>query len=72
MEEIYRSFFEQVIGGLVHEIYFPEEIKKAGKNILEHIGDLKPFKEAMSEEENLPSLKLNSTVCTILHNRSFS
>lgn len=43
----------QVNCGLVYEIYFPEEIKSAGKEILKHLGDLKPITDEMSEEKKL-------------------
>ncbi len=57
-KKLIEVFFVQVIDGLVFEIYFPEEIKKAGKEILEHIGDLKPLKEEMSEEEKLAIIEV--------------
>ncbi len=47
------TYFESVVDGLVYEIVFPEEIKSAGKEILKHLGNLKPINEEMSEEEKL-------------------
>ncbi len=46
-------YFEQLIDGLVYELYFPEEIKAAGKEILQHLGELTPLAEKMNEEEKL-------------------
>lgn len=46
-------FFENLIFTVVYELYFPEEIKSAGKEILKHLGDLKPLTDGMSEEEKL-------------------
>jgi predicted RNA methylase len=46
-------FFDQLVNSLVFELYFPEEIKSAGKEILKHLGDLKPITDDMSEEEKL-------------------
>lgn len=46
-------FFESVLNSLVYEIHFPEEIKSAGKEILKHLGDLKPITDDMSEEKKL-------------------
>lgn len=46
-------YFEQLIDGLVYELYFPEEIKAAGKEILTHLGELTPLTDEMSEEEKL-------------------
>lgn len=36
------TFFEQLINGLglVYELYFPEELKSAGKDLQTHIGSL--------------------------------
>lgn len=47
------SFFESLLDALVFELYFPEEIQSAGKEILKHLGDLKPITEDMSEEKKL-------------------
>ena len=47
------SFLEQLIDGLVYELYFPEEIKSAGKEILPHLGELTPLTDEMSKEEKL-------------------
>jgi hypothetical protein len=48
-----QSFYIELIDGIIYEIYFPEEIKTAGKNILKHLGDLKPINDDMSDEEKL-------------------
>ena len=47
------AYFEQIIDGLVYEVYFPHEIKTAGKEILPHLGKLTPLTDTMSEEEKL-------------------
>lgn len=47
------DFFWSLCNGIVYEIYFPEEIKSAGKEILKHLGDLKPITDDMSEEKKL-------------------
>lgn len=46
-------YFEALLDALVYELYFPEEIKSAGKEILKHLGDLKPITDDMSEEKKL-------------------
>lgn len=46
-------FFKDLIDGIVYELYFPDEIKAAGKEILPHLGDLPPITDTMSEEEKL-------------------
>ncbi len=45
------NYFESILDGIVYELYFPEEIKSAGKEILKHLGDLKPITDDMSEEK---------------------
>lgn len=52
-KKIILYYFEQLIDGLVYELYFPNEIKAANKEILAHLGDLTPITDAMSEEEKL-------------------
>jgi hypothetical protein len=47
------KFFHQLNSGIIYELYFSEEIKSAGKEILKHLGDLKPISEEMSEEKKL-------------------
>jgi len=64
-QPLLSAFFISVINSIIFELYFPEEIKSAGKEILKHLGDLKPItplhpsgtshqgEEQMSEEEKL-------------------
>lgn len=52
-EHSIAAFFETVVDALVYEVVFPEEIKSAGKEILKHLGDLKPITDDMSEEKKL-------------------
>ena len=47
------AFFEQLIDGLVYELYFPDEIKAAGKEMLIHLGELKALSNEMSEEDKM-------------------
>jgi len=50
---IESKFFESVLDVIVYELFLAEEIKSAGKEILKHLGDLKPITDDMSEEEKL-------------------
>jgi len=52
-QKLQARYFEQLIDGLVYELYFPDEIKAAGKAILPHLGELPPITDDMSEEEKL-------------------
>jgi Alw26I/Eco31I/Esp3I family type II restriction m6 adenine DNA methyltransferase len=47
------SFFDSLSSSICFELYFPKELKSTGKEILKHLGDLKPITDEMSEEEKL-------------------
>ncbi len=51
--QIQFDFFKHIANSIAFELYFPEEIKSAGKEILKYLGDLKPITDEMSEEEKL-------------------
>lgn len=52
-QKLQSAYFEQLIDGLVYELYFPDEIKAANKEILPHLGELEPLTDDMSEAEKL-------------------
>lgn len=52
-KSLMSSYFEQLIDGLVYELYFPNEIQSSRKEILPHLGDLKAIEGNMSDEEKL-------------------
>lgn len=47
------AYFEQIIDGLVYELYFPDDIKKAKKEIKTHLGKLTPISDDMTDKEKL-------------------
>lgn len=47
------SFFSSVLNGVIYELYFPAELKSANKEIIKHLGNLKPINDSMSDEEKL-------------------
>ena len=47
------NFFKTLNDALVYELYFSEELKTANKEILKHLGNLKPITDSMSPEEKL-------------------
>ncbi|HZH69037.1 MAG TPA: TaqI-like C-terminal specificity domain-containing protein, partial [Flavobacteriaceae bacterium] len=47
------KFFESVLDTIVFELFLEKEIQSEGKEILKHLGDLKPITEDMSEEKKL-------------------
>lgn len=53
VDGIMRSFFDSLSNAAIYELYFPNELQSANKQILPHLGDLKPITDEMSEEEKL-------------------
>jgi len=51
--ETISFYLEQLIDGMVYELYFENEIKQAGCEILKYLNDLPEIKDENSEEENL-------------------
>lgn len=52
-QKLQSAFFEQLIDALVYELYFSDELKRAGKEIQKHLGDVKPLLEQMTDTEKL-------------------
>lgn len=51
--QILYDFYDSLLNSSFYSIFFPKEIKSSGKEILKHLGDLKPIADEMSEEEKL-------------------
>jgi type I restriction-modification system DNA methylase subunit len=51
--KLQAAYFEQLIDGLVYELYFAKEIKTAGKEIFRYLDKLPPLTAAMSASEKL-------------------
>lgn len=49
--------FEYLIDAMVYELYFPEEIKAAGCEVLKHLTDLPELKEEWSDEKKLKTIE---------------
>ncbi len=52
-QKLQSAYFEQLIDGLVYELYFPDELKAAGKEICCHLGELTPITDDMRDAEKL-------------------
>ena len=52
-KKLVRNFLYQLVDALVYELYFPDELKSTGKDILRHLGELTAITDDMSEEEKL-------------------
>jgi len=47
------TFFERLIDAMVYELYFPDEIKAAGAEVLKHLTKLPELKDEQSDEVKL-------------------
>ncbi len=52
-ESIITVYFSTIVDALIYELYFPTEFQIAGKEVLKHLGDLKPISDEISKEEKL-------------------
>ncbi|MFM9840505.1 MAG: hypothetical protein ACKVOQ_19715 [Cyclobacteriaceae bacterium] len=56
-DQFMPSYFEQIIDGMVYEIYFSELLKKNNREILKHLGDLPELTDKMSDEKKMSLIK---------------
>jgi len=56
-EQLISTYFEQIIDGMVYELYFPELLKKHNREIIRHLGELPEFTDGMSEEQKMKICK---------------
>ncbi|MEI6881553.1 MAG: Eco57I restriction-modification methylase domain-containing protein [Bacteroidota bacterium] len=54
---IQHTFFDSLASAITYELYFYDEVKSAGKEILKHLGSLKPITDDMTEEKKLAIIK---------------
>ena len=54
---IIPRYFEQIIDGIVYELYFPDSLKKHGREIIKHLGELPEINDSMSDEKKLDIIK---------------
>lgn len=47
------SFFDQLLDAMVFELYFENEIKKAGRDVLKHLTNLTPITDDMTDNEKM-------------------
>lgn len=65
-DKLMPTYFEQIIDGMVYELYFPELIKKHKREIIQHLGELPEFTDKMSDEQKM---KICKTVFNRLNER---
>ncbi len=56
-DQLMPIYFEQIIDGMVYELYFPKLLKKHNREIIKHLGELPEFADGMSEEEKMKICK---------------
>jgi hypothetical protein len=56
-DQLMPTYFEQIIDGMVYEIYFPELLKKHNREIIKHLGELPEFTVKMSDENKMSIVK---------------
>jgi hypothetical protein len=49
--KLQTAYFEQLIDGLVFELYFADELQAANKPLFKHLGELKPITDTLTTEE---------------------
>jgi hypothetical protein len=52
-DSIIPIYYENIINACVYELYFPEEVHAANKEVIEHLQDLKPIDDSMNDEQKL-------------------
>jgi len=52
-DQLIPTYFEQIIDGMVYELYFPELLKKHNCEIIQHLGELPEFTDNMSDEQKM-------------------
>jgi uncharacterized coiled-coil DUF342 family protein len=55
--QLIPTYFEQIIDGMVYELYFPELLKKHDREIIKHLGELPAFTDRMSNEQKMKICK---------------
>jgi adenine-specific DNA-methyltransferase len=49
--KLIEAYFEQIIDGMVYELYFPNLLKEHNRNIIEYLGELPEFTDSTSNNE---------------------
>jgi len=65
-DQLMSTYFEQIIDGMVYELYFPDLIKKHKREIIQHLGELPEFTDKMGDEQKM---KICKTVFNRLNDR---
>ena len=53
INKLVSTYFEQIIDGMVYELYFPDLLKQHNRTIIEHLGELPVFTDNMSDNQKM-------------------
>ena len=56
-DQLRPAYFEQILDGMVFELYFPELLKRHNREIIKHLGELHEFTAGMSDEQKMKICK---------------
>ncbi|MCX6325178.1 MAG: hypothetical protein NT144_00805, partial [Bacteroidia bacterium] len=56
-DQLMSTYFEQIIDGMVYELYFPELLKKHNREIIKHLGELPELTDNMSDEQKMSIIR---------------
>lgn len=57
IEQLIPIYFEQIIDGMIYEIYFPDIVKTHKREIIKHLGDLPEISDNMDDHKKLSICK---------------
>lgn len=58
LNNLIPTYFEQIIDGMVYELYFPELLQQHNRTIIEHLGELPAFTDSMSDNQKMEIINL--------------
>ena len=53
LEKLLPTYFEQIVDGIVYDLYFPGLLKQHNRDIIQHIGKLPAFEKDMSDADKM-------------------
>ena len=56
-DQLMPVYFEQIINGMVYELYFPELIQKHKREIIQHLGELPELTDKMNDEKKIQIIR---------------
>lgn len=65
-DQLMPTYFEQILDGMVYELYFPELLKKHNREIIRNLDELPEFTDKMSDDKKMGIVK---TVFNCLNER---